>query len=263
MRVISFVTQKGGTGKSTLALNLAVTAQLSGERVVVIDLDPQGTAASWHQTRKSETPIAIEHTEAVMLDDTLRRLAASGVTLALIDTPGTDSAVTRGAMCAADLCLVPVRPSEADVRATMPTIRALSALGRTYALVVNQAPARLASNAPLRLVDDGPVLSVVIAARVDHQYAYAVGQGVAEFAPEGKAAAEIVELWHAVLVKLGVANGTPVRHRPCEVVGGRGGPSSEALQSQFGAKMPCRRATSGRSDGIPSGLLAVGRRPCG
>ena len=106
-------------------------------------------------------------------------------------------------MCVADLCLVPVRPSEADVRATMPTIRALSAMARPYALVVNQAPARQVGRAPLRLVDDGPVLPVVIAARVDHQYAYAVGQGVAEFAPEGKATAEMVELWRAVRLRMG------------------------------------------------------------
>src|SRR3954447_26881059 len=104
MRVISFVTQKGGTGKSTLALNLAVTAQSSGERVVVIDLDAQGTEASWHKTRKSVTPVLIEHTEVGTLDDALRRLAAGGFSLALIDTPGTDSPVTRAAMCAAHLC---------------------------------------------------------------------------------------------------------------------------------------------------------------
>src|SRR5687767_1846887 len=107
-------------------------------------------------------------------------------------------ALTSASMCAADLCLVPVRPSEADVRATMPTIRALSALARPYALVVNQAPARLAAHAPLRLDDFGPVLPVVMAARVDHQYAYALGLAVQEYAPEGKATAEVVELWRAV-----------------------------------------------------------------
>lgn len=253
MRVISFVTQKGGTGKSTLALNLAVTAQFFGERVVVVDLDPQGTAGSWHKTRKSETPVLIEHTEVGSLDDTLRRLATGGFTLALIDTPGTDSPVTHGAMRAADLCLVPVRPSEADVRATMPTVRALSAAGRPYALVVNQAPARLVASAPLRLVDDGPVFPVVIASRVDHQHAYALGLGVQEYAPTEKAAAEIVELWRAIGMRMGLMTGAP--ETCAATTAGRYERELSGVQ--------VRRASSVRPDGPSSGPLAVGRRPCG
>jgi chromosome partitioning protein len=224
-------------------LNLAVTAELLGERVVVVDLDPQGTAASWHKARKSETPVLIEHTKAGSLDETLRRLSARGFSLALIDTAGTDSVVTHSAMRAADLCLVPVRPSEADVRATMPTVRALSAMGRPYALVVNQAPARLVAKVPLRLVADGPVLPVVIAARVDHQYAYALGQGVQEFAPEGKATAEIIELWQAVRIRMGLMEATS------------GNP--------IGFDTTSRRANPVRSDGPSSRPLAVGPRPCG
>lgn len=243
MHTISFLTQKGGTGKSTLALNLAVTAELFGERVAVVDLDPQGTAASWRKTRKLETPVLIEHTKVGSLDETLRSLSAGGFSLALIDTAGTDSMVTHSAMRTADLCLVPVRPSEADVRATMPTVRALSAMGRPYALVVNQAPARLVANVPLRLVADGPVLPVVIAARVDHQYAYALGQGVQEFAPEGKAAAEIIELWKAVRMRMGLTGAAP------------GHPTRVDTTS--------RRASPIRSDGSSSRSLAVGPKPCG
>lgn len=270
MRVISFLTQKGGTGKSTLALNLAVAAELSGERVVVVDLDPQGTAASWHQSRGSETPVLIWHTEAGSIDETIQRLSEGGFTLVLIDTPGTENSVTRGAMCAADLCLVPVRPSEADVRATMPTVRTLSALGRNYALVVNQAPARLVSNAPLRIVDDGPVLPVVIAARVDHQYAYALGQGVQEFAPEGKAAAEIIELWRAVQIRMGLMEG---RAETCvaDLNADLYRASSAGCVPVHAASPPItssrpnvspRLVNSPRSAGPYSGLLAVGPRPC-
>jgi chromosome partitioning protein len=203
MRIISFVTQKGGTGKSTLALNLAVTAQLCGERVIIVDLDPQGTAVSWHKTRKAEGPAAIDSRTAGQLGETLRQLATAGFTLAMIDTPGTDNEATHGAMRASDLCLVPVRPSEADVRATMPTLRALSAMGRPYALVVNQALPRVLTTSSNRLDNAGPVLPVAIAARIDHQYAYAMGQGVQEFAPHGKAAAEILALWHAVRNRIG------------------------------------------------------------
>ncbi len=68
MRVISFVTQKGGTGKSTLAVNLAVTAEANGERVCILDLDPQGTSAAWYETRAAETPSVLDHDQAGQLD---------------------------------------------------------------------------------------------------------------------------------------------------------------------------------------------------
>jgi len=217
MRVVSFVTQKGGTGKSTLAVSFAVAAESAGERVCLIDLDPQGTSAGWYETRTSDTPALLNHDQAEPLDETLQRLRAAGFTLVVIDTPGTDSHATRGSMKAADLCLVPVRPSEADVKATAPTIRALLGLGKAFALVLNQAPtnrqARLAGAVTMRLSNDGPVLPVAVAARIDHQYAYALGQGVTEFAPEGKAAAEILELWAACKKRMEMGNGEQAKRR--------------------------------------------------
>ncbi len=210
MQVISFVTQKGGTGKSTLAVNLAVTAEAEGERVCIIDLDPQGTAASWYETRISETPAVLGHNQVDDLQRTLRRLQAAGFTLAILDTPGNDSHATRGAMRAADLCLIPVRPSEADVKATMPTIKALNGMGQQFALVINQAPvnkqARLTAAVVMRMSAEGAVLPLSVANRIDHQYAYALGQGVVEYGPDGKAAAEIAELWAGCRKRLEVKN---------------------------------------------------------
>lgn len=212
MRVISFVTQKGGTGKSTLAVNLAVAAEASGERVCVIDLDPQGTAASWYQTRTAETPATLDHNQASGdLRATLAQLDRAGFTLAVVDTPGNDSHATRGAMREADLCLIPVRPSEADVKATMPTIRALYDMGQEFALVINQAPvnkqAKLTATVMTRMSAEGSVLPLAIASRIDHQYAYALGQGITEFAPEGKGAAEVAELWAACRKRLEARDG--------------------------------------------------------
>jgi chromosome partitioning protein len=199
MHVISFVTQKGGTGKSSLSVSLAVAAEVAGERVCILDLDPQGTTVSWYATRTADTPAVLDHNQAGALPETLARLQAAGFTLAVIDTPGIDSHATRGAMRAASLCLIPVRPSEADVKATMPTIRALEGMSQPYALVINQAAAnrqtRLTTAVTMRLASEGPVLPVPVAARIDHQYAYALGLGVHEYAPDGKAAAEIAELW--------------------------------------------------------------------
>jgi chromosome partitioning protein len=199
MHIISFVTQKGGTGKSTLALNLAVAAEAKGAKVVVLDLDPQGTAAAWFESRAAETPAVLDHNQVGKLDETLARLARAGYTLAVIDTPGVDSPATRDAMNAADLCLIPVRPSQADINATVPTIRALRDMRRPFAFVLNQVPpqrqARVTKAVELRLGTDGVVAPVAIAARMDMQYAYALGQAAIEYEPTGKAAAEVAELW--------------------------------------------------------------------
>lgn len=199
MDVISFVTQKGGTGKSTLALNLAVAAEQAGERVCVIDLDPQGTAAAWYEARTVETPAVVTGEHVPDLDKALTRLRANGFTLVILDTAGVDSHATRGAMAAAKLCLVPVRPSEADIRATAATIASLASMGKRYAFVLNQAPpapkARLTAAVSFRLSTSAPVAPLAVATRMDHQYAYALGQSVSEYDPAGKAAAEIAELW--------------------------------------------------------------------
>lgn len=217
MKVLSLVTQKGGTGKSALTVSLAVAAELAGERVVILDLDKQKTSADWYETRAAETPAVLDRDQVGKVPETLARLRAAGFTLAIIDTPGIDSPETRVAMGAAALNLVPVRPSEADVKATMPTLRALEAIGQPYALVINQAPtnrqARLTSAVNLRLSTSGEVVPVPVAIRMDHQYAYALGQGVHEYAPDGKAAAEVAEVWAWCKKRMEASSGTPEAKR--------------------------------------------------
>lgn len=216
MNVLSFVTQKGGTGKSTLTVSLAVAAEATGEKVCILDLDPQGTSASWYQSRTAETPAVLDHNQAGSLPQTLARLEKA-FSLIIIDTPGIDSHGTRGAMQSADLCLVPVRPSEADLKATMPTIKALTAIGRPFGLVINQASTnkqtRLTAAVTTRLSTTGMVVPVPIAARIDHQYAYALGQGVSEFAPDSKATAEVAELWAWCRKQMEMKHGEQAKRR--------------------------------------------------
>jgi chromosome partitioning protein len=211
MQVIAFVGQKGGTGKSTLALNLAVTAMAAGERVAIIDLDPQRTAGTWREARSYPVPEVVGPDRAGSLPDTLAELDAKGMTFVLIDTASGHSPAGRAAAAHADLCLVPIRPCEADVRATMPTLRMLGIVGVPYLLVVNQAPARVTSRLVPSVDDPGPVLPLALGSRIDHQYAYALGMGVAEYAPAGKAAREVAELWRQAKVRLRACTG---QHRP-------------------------------------------------
>lgn len=199
MRIISFVTQKGGTGKSHLAISLAVMAEQHGEKVCLVDLDPQKTTANWYETRVAETPAVITGDQFANLPEALRRLEANGYTLAIIDTQGSDTHGSRGAMAAADLNLIPTRPSEADIKASIPTASALTDMGKRFFFLINQAQpsprARLTNAVSIRLSTSYEVAPLAIASRLDHPYAYALGQGVSEYDPHGKAAAEIADLW--------------------------------------------------------------------
>jgi chromosome partitioning protein len=197
VRTITFATQKGGSGKSTLAISLAVSAVQDGERVFLLDADPQGTATNWGVRRSDPEPGGDRIASAPQLESALKLLASRGYTLAIIDTPGVESVTTTAAIRSADLVLVPARPTPADIEATKPTIEVIRRLGREYAFVLNQAPTR-----SFRLSEAAGALNMLgvlalpfIVQRTDHQDAVGAGVGVSEYASEGKAAEEIRALW--------------------------------------------------------------------
>jgi chromosome partitioning protein len=196
MKILALVTQKGGTGKSSLAVSLAVAAQEAGLRAYVLDLDPQGTAKNWFERREAEAP-EVASIEANRVPAALAALQKQGIDLVIIDTPGVDSPSTTAAMQAADLCMIPARPSIADIEAARPTVRALMKLGRSFCFVLNQAPAGRSvrtTDAYRALALSGAVAGVALATRADHVDAMAQGLGVTERDPAGKAAGEIREL---------------------------------------------------------------------
>jgi chromosome partitioning protein len=207
MHAIAFVTQKGGAGKSTLAACLAVAAQEAGERVFLVDMDPQGSLLSWGQSRDAETPL-VDTITPVKLEAALATLAGNGYTLAMIDTAGADTAAAAAAMRAADLCLIPARPTAFDIRATEKTRDALKTLSREYAFILNQCPpgprSSRAHDGARALELMGGLVTPMIASRVDYQTAAVAGQGVTELNPQGKAAEEMRELWVSVKRRLGV-----------------------------------------------------------
>ncbi|HEX2556141.1 MAG TPA: ParA family protein [Microvirga sp.] len=205
MDVLALVTQKGGTGKSSLAVSLAVAAVERGLKVALLDTDPQGTTASWHQRRQAEAP-AVTALSWSYLSSHLHALDRAGTDLAIVDTPGSDSHATTAAIREAHLCLLPVRPSVADIEAARPTIRELGDRAKSFAFVLNQCPvggrtARTA-NAVRALQLISPVADTALALRADHMDALACGLGVTEHDPRGKAAAEIRSLLEWVLTRL-------------------------------------------------------------
>jgi chromosome partitioning protein len=197
MHVVAFVSQKGGSGKSTLAASIAVAAQEAGERVFALDLDPQQTLFLWGQRREAESP-PVDKTRIPQLGAALGTLAAKGFTVAILDTQGADLAGTSDAMRRADITLIPARPTLPDIEAAKPTIASLTGLGRPFAFVLNQVPptsAARATDAARALSLLGVLARPPICARADHQDALALGLGVTERDPVGKAAREVSDLW--------------------------------------------------------------------
>jgi chromosome partitioning protein len=109
MKTIALVAQKGGTGKTTIAISLAVEAVGRGLSVVVIDLDPQASACRWSDRRGEEAPPVID-AQPSRLSQALAKAAQAGVDLAIVDTPARVEQAAAEAAKAADLVLIPCKP---------------------------------------------------------------------------------------------------------------------------------------------------------
>lgn len=213
MHTIVLATQKGGSGKSTLAIGLALAAKQAGFTVRLIETDPQGTLSNWPRRRNNDDVVVEPIYHAADVAPRLKMLADSGLQLAIVDTAAGLSAATTAAIRHSDLCLIPARPSVADIEATVSTLSVARAWKRPYSFVLNQTPIRgqridnaanaLAEEAALDLVD--VLARPMIVMRNDHQDSLANGLAVSEFAPNGKSAEEIRGLWQWVENRLNIS----------------------------------------------------------
>jgi chromosome partitioning protein len=204
MYTIVLATQKGGSGKSTLAVGLGIAAIEGGQRVGMIETDPQGTVSKWGGRRANPEPRIERGRSSSEIDRALQFFKRNDFTLVVIDTASTDNALSASAMGAADFCLIPARPSPADIEAALPTLSAIRKLATPFAFVLNQTPARSyrLSEAATALHGLGVLALPYIVQRNDHQDALGAGLGVTEFAPDGKAAEEMRGLWQWIWKKL-------------------------------------------------------------
>ena len=216
MQTIVLATQKGGSGKSTLAISLALAALQAGHTVRLIETDQQGTLSNWHRRRRDRyaEPIVEPIYAAREVEQRLQTLDRDGVTVTIVDTAGGETAATNSAIRYSDLCLIPTRPSIADIEATAATLRVIRAWHKPFAYVLNQTPIRAAARlagaehalgAEAALDAAEIVAQPFVVMRNDYQDALSAGLAVCEHAPGGKSAEEIRALWQWVETRLGNA----------------------------------------------------------
>jgi chromosome partitioning protein len=205
MRTIAIISQKGGSGKTTIAVHLAVCAAMRRRRVALIDLDPQRSAAGWNDSRSAERKLDAVAADSRQLAALLVKAEAAGVDMVIIDTaPHSDEAAALAA-AASDLVVIPCRPARFDLDAIASTIAITTAARKPVAVVINAAPrGRLADEARATLERQGiRVIGAYLHHRVAYSHAVIDGRSVHEFEPDGAAAQEIDELYHHITGFLG------------------------------------------------------------
>ena len=197
MLVIALISQKGGAGKTTLATNLAVAAELAGQSTLLVDLDPQASATGWAHSREADTPVAVA-AQAADLEDVLATAREHNAALCVIDTAPHAESPALAAARAADLVLVPCRPSAFDIRAVTASLRIAQLAQTPTAAVLCGVPPRgsLTTDTHEILERQGFTIAPTrIGQRIAYVHAATAGLGVQEYGPSSTATREIARLY--------------------------------------------------------------------
>ena len=198
MQTLVFLSQKGGSGKTTLAVHTAVVAQEHGERVVIVDTDLQQSAKTWSKARKGAIP-EVAQVPAAALNDVMAAARHDAMTLCIIDTAPHAAPDAVRAAAAADLVVIPCRPTAFDLAAIDSAVEIVRAAKARAVFVLSACPFRAPEIAETRTELEGkgfPVAPVPIVDRRAFARAITSGRAVTEFEAEGKAAEEIRALWN-------------------------------------------------------------------
>jgi len=209
MKTISMIAQKGGTGKTTLSIHLAVQATLSGIKVLLVDIDPQASATAWWRRRKTDKPELLQ-TDGDKLQGVLNSARQQGYELAVIDSAPHSSAVAETCARLSDLILIPSRAAILDLDAISVTTNLVEQIGTPARIVLNACPpptrygeAHIVSEAREALqVYNIPVYEPMLSQRAAFSHALIDGRAISEFEPKSKAAAEILMLWDTITQEL-------------------------------------------------------------
>ncbi|WP_119678316.1 ParA family partition ATPase [Indioceanicola profundi] len=200
-RIVTIAQQKGGAGKTTLAIHLAMAWCLAGKRVATVDIDPQGSMTEWHRTRMASLTNGEAGPEHVQLSGwrvqkEVERLAKENEVV-VIDSPPHAETEAKIAVRCASLVVVPVQPSPMDLWATRPTLELAKAEKRKVLLVLNRVPSRgnLVDTVSSKAAELGvPVADATIGNRIGFAGAIMEGLTLMETERRAKGVEEIEEL---------------------------------------------------------------------
>lgn len=198
MPTIAVISQKGGAGKTTLALHLAAAAEDAGYTALVIDLDPQATASQWAAWRKDVPPVVIDSAPP-RLAAKIENAVKQGADFIVVDTPPHADSASSAAAEAADLVLIPCRPSAFDLAAIKTTASLVKMRGKPAFVVFTAgsptAP-RMYEEAALLVQDYGlEACPHWIADRAVFRHAAAEGKTAMEVEPDSKGAEEVRQVY--------------------------------------------------------------------
>ena len=210
MKTLAIMSQKGGSGKTTLAVHLAAYAVGQKIKTALIDLDPQASAHKWNERRREDDPkspkLDAVQGQINQLSGFLQLAKENGLALVVIDTaPHSNSAAAIVAQLS-DFVLMPCRPALFDLDAIASTVEIVTSANAHSAVILNAAPrGRLIDEARSALEGQGvSVLPVIIYQRAAYSHAVIDGRAVHEYEPEGKAAQEIARLYGTITRILGI-----------------------------------------------------------
>jgi chromosome partitioning protein len=214
MRTIALINQKGGVGKTTVALHLAAAFWQHGCNTLILDLDPQASAAEWHDARSVEMP-HVESIQPARLAKVVEHAREIATGVLILDTaPHAEATAIEAARCA-DLVLVPCQPSIMDLRAMRKTIELLKLVKVPAFAILNGVPAHgVVADEAAEMIETGlglPVCPIRLGDRVAYNRCLISGQTAQEFEPHGKAAREIGQLHTWTCEQVGMMSREPVR----------------------------------------------------
>lgn len=205
MRTIAIISQKGGAGKTTLAVHLATAAMKSGLSVLVIDTDPQATASRWSQWRQGREPDVVDCGAPSLLAAKLAKAAELGADVCIIDSPPHADLMARQAAKLADLVLIPCRPKAFDLAAVEATAELVRNGSKPAFVVFTAGPPRaplIYREAAALISGEGddpglglPIAPVSLPDRAAYHHSTAQGLTANELDPASKAAGEVSALW--------------------------------------------------------------------
>ena len=203
---IALLNQKGGVGKTTLSVNLAASFARTGEKVLLIDADPQGSALDWSAAREADPIFSVVGLPRATIHKEIDQIG-SGFDHIIIDGPPRVADLARSAIMASDLVLIPVQPSPYDIWAADEIAKLLeeAIIYKEKLKVVFVVNRKIANTAIGRDVGEAlssyqfPTLGSAITQRVVFAEAAAQGLAVFEVDPGSSATKEIEELKNELL----------------------------------------------------------------